>query len=452
MKKVLIANRGEIAVRIIRSCQELGLQTVAVYAKSDFDSLHVKLADESVCVGGNASTESYLNKNNVLSAAIASGCDYLHPGYGFLSENADFASRVEDCAITWVGPRSETIEMMGDKAQARKVAKESGVPIIEGSDGDVQSLEDAIYWASKIGYPIMIKAVSGGGGRGMRICRNEKDLKRAFEQTQLEASTSFGDERLYMERFIDSPRHIEIQVIADNQGNVVSLYERDCSLQRRHQKMVEEGPSAILSDSTRKKLNLAAKKLTKAIKYVNAGTLEFLVDKNENFYFIEMNTRIQVEHPVTELITGVDLIKTQMLVAMGKSLPFKSNQIKIKGHAIECRILAENPKLDFRPSPGKISNLQLPGGYGVRVDTHIYNGYEIPPFFDSMIAKLIVHADSRNEAIRKMQLALKEFAIEGIETNVEYLYVLMHNKEFIDGVYDTSFFERFQFLITGDKS
>ena len=452
MKKVLIANRGEIAVRIIRSCQELGLQTVAVYAKSDFDSLHVKLADESVCVGGNASTESYLNKNNVLSAAIASGCDYLHPGYGFLSENADFASRVEDCAITWVGPRSETIEMMGDKAQARKVAKESGVPIIEGSDGDVQSLEDAIYWASKIGYPIMIKAVSGGGGRGMRICKNEKDLKRAFEQTQLEASTSFGDERLYMERFIDSPRHIEIQVIADNQGNVVSLYERDCSLQRRHQKMVEEGPSAILSDSTRKKLNLAAKKLTKAIKYVNAGTLEFLVDKNENFYFIEMNTRIQVEHPVTELITGVDLIKTQMLVAMGKSLPFKSNQIKIKGHAIECRILAENPKLDFRPSPGKISNLQLPGGYGVRVDTHIYNGYEIPPFFDSMIAKLIVHADSRNEAIRKMQLALKEFAIEGIETNVEYLYVLMHNKEFIDGVYDTSFFERFQFLITGDKS
>ena len=452
MKKVLIANRGEIAVRIIRSCQELGLKTVAVYAKSDFDSLHVKLADESVCVGGNASTESYLNKNNVLSAAIASGCDYLHPGYGFLSENADFASRVEDCAITWVGPKSETIEMMGDKAQARKVAKESGVPIIEGSDGDVQSLEDAIYWASKIGYPIMIKAVSGGGGRGMRICKNEKDLKRAFEQTQLEASTSFGDERLYMERFIDSPRHIEIQVIADNQGNVVSLYERDCSLQRRHQKMVEEGPSAILSDSTRKKLNLAAKKLTKAIKYVNAGTLEFLVDKNENYYFIEMNTRIQVEHPVTELITGVDLIKTQMLVAMGKSLPFKSNQIKIKGHAIECRILAENPKLDFRPSPGKISNLQLPGGYGVRVDTHIYNGYEIPPFFDSMIAKLIVHADSRNEAIRKMQLALKEFAIEGIETNVEYLYVLMHNKEFIDGVYDTSFFERFQFLITGDKS
>ena len=452
MKKVLIANRGEIAVRIIRSCQELGLKTVAVYAKSDFDSLHVKLADESVCVGGNASTESYLNKNNVLSAAIASGCDYLHPGYGFLSENADFASRVEDCAITWVGPKSETIEMMGDKAQARKVAKESGVPIIEGSDGDVQSLKDAIYWASKIGYPIMIKAVSGGGGRGMRICKNEKDLKRAFEQTQLEASTSFGDERLYMERFIDSPRHIEIQVIADNQGNVVSLYERDCSLQRRHQKMVEEGPSAILSDSTRKKLNLAAKKLTKAIKYVNAGTLEFLVDKNENFYFIEMNTRIQVEHPVTELITGVDLIKTQMLVAMGKSLPFKSNQIKIKGHAIECRILAENPKLDFRPSPGKISNLQLPGGYGVRVDTHIYNGYEIPPFFDSMIAKLIVHADSRNEAIRKMQLALKEFAIEGIETNVEYLYVLMHNKEFIDGVYDTSFFERFQFLITGDKS
>jgi len=452
LKKVLVANRGEIAVRIIRTCQELGLETVAIYARSDEEALHVKLADYSVCVGGNSSTESYLNKNNVLSAAIASGCDYVHPGYGFLSENADFASRVEDCAITWVGPSSNTIEMMGDKAKARAVAKAAGVPIIEGSDGDISTLEEALEWGKKIGYPIMIKAVSGGGGRGMRICHNEADLTRAFEQTQLEASTSFGDERLYIERYIESPRHIEIQVIADTHGHVESLFERDCSLQRRHQKMLEEAPSAVLSDNTRRKLNAAAKKLTKSIKYVNAGTLEFLVDAHENFYFIEMNTRIQVEHPVTEMITGIDLIKTQMLVAMGKPLPFKSQQLKVKGHAIECRILAENPKLDFRPSPGTISNMQLPGGYGVRVDTHLYNGYTIPPYFDSMIAKVIVHADTRLEAIKKMQLALKEFAIEGIETNVEYLYVLLHNQDFLKGEYDTSFFERFQYMISGSES
>lgn len=452
MKKVLVANRGEIAVRIIRSCQELGLETVAIYARSDEDALHVKLADHKVCVGGDTSTESYLNKNNVLSAAIASGCDYVHPGYGFLSENADFASRVEDCAITWIGPSSKTIEMMGDKAKARAVAKASGVPIIEGSDSDISTLEEALTWGKKIGYPIMIKAVSGGGGRGMRICHNEEDLKRAFEQTQLEASTSFGDERLYIERYIESPRHIEIQVIADTHGHVESLFERDCSLQRRHQKMLEEAPSAILSDSTRRKLNTAAKKLTKSIGYVNAGTLEFLVDANENFYFIEMNTRIQVEHPVTEMITGIDLIKTQLLVAMGKPLPFKSNQIKVKGHAIECRILAENPKQDFRPSPGKIKNIQLPGGFGVRVDTHLYNGYTVPPYFDSMIAKVIVHAPTRIEAIKKMQLALKEFAIEGIETNVEYLYVLLHNQDFLKGEYDTSFFERFQYMISGSAS
>lgn len=452
MKKVLVANRGEIAVRIIRTCQELGLETVAIYARSDEESLHVKLADYKVCVGGNTSSESYLNKNNVLSAAIATGCDYVHPGYGFLSENADFASRVEDCAITWVGPSSKTIDMMGDKAKARAVAKAAGVPIIEGSDTDIQSLEDAIVWAKKIGYPIMIKAVSGGGGRGMRICHHEADLSRAFEQTQLEASTSFGDERLYLERYIESPRHIEIQVIADNFGHIEALFERDCSLQRRHQKMVEEAPSAVLSDVTRRKLNMAAKKLTKSIGYVNAGTLEFLVDKQENFYFIEMNTRIQVEHPVTEMITGIDLIKTQMLVAMGKPLPFKAPHIKAQGHAIECRILAENPKLDFRPSPGKITNMQLPGGFGVRVDTHLYAGYTIPPYFDSMIAKVIVHANTRIEAIKKMQLALKEFAIEGIDTNIEYLYVLLQNQDFINGIYDTSFFERFQYMLSGSNS
>ena len=450
MSKVLIANRGEIAVRIIRACHELGLKTVAIYARSDKDALHVKLADEAVCVGGNSSKESYLNKNNVLSAAIATGCDYIHPGYGFLSENPDFVSRIEDCAIKFVGPSSKSIALMGDKSMAKTVAKKAGVPVVEGSDGDVINTEDAIKWATKIGYPVIIKAVSGGGGKGMRVCHNDQDLLRAFEQTQLEASMSFGDQRLYIEKFIENPRHIEIQVIADHHGNVASLFERDCSLQRRHQKMVEEAPSKILSDSTRKKMNLAAKKLVKEVKYVNAGTLEFLVDKQENFYFIEMNTRIQVEHPVTEMVTGIDLIKEQLLVAMGNPLSFNEAQLKLDGHAIECRILAENPKLDFRPSPGKITNLQIPGGYNVRVDTHIYNGYVIPPFFDSMIAKLIVKGKTREEAIIKMQQALKEFAIEGIDTNIEFLYVLMHNDMFIKGQYDTSFFDRFQYLLTGE--
>lgn len=450
MSKVLIANRGEIAVRIIRACHELGLKTVAIYARSDVDSLHVKLADEAICVGGNSSKDSYLNKNNVLSAAIATGCDFIHPGYGFLSENADFASRVEDCAIKFIGPSSKSIALMGDKSKARSIAKLAGVPIVEGSEGDVLNVEEAIKWGTKIGYPVIIKAVSGGGGKGMRVCHSDQDLIRAFEQTQLEASMSFGDERLYIEKYIENPRHIEIQVIADQHGRVASLFERDCSLQRRHQKMVEEAPSKILSETTRKKMNLAAKKLVKEVKYVNAGTLEFLVDKQENFYFIEMNTRIQVEHPVTEMVTGIDLIKEQLLVAMGKPLSFNENLVKLDGHAIECRILAENPKLDFRPSPGKITNLQIPGGYNVRVDTHIYNGYVIPPFFDSMIAKVIVKGKTREEAIKKMQQALKEFAIEGIDTNIEFLYVLMHNDMFIKGQYDTSFFERFQYLLTGE--
>lgn len=450
MSKVLIANRGEIAVRIIRACHELGLKTVAIYARSDVDALHVKLADEAICVGGNSSKDSYLNKNNVLSAAIATGCDFIHPGYGFLSENADFASRVEDCAIKFIGPSSKSIALMGDKSKARSIAKLAGVPIVEGSEGDVLNVEEAIKWGTKIGYPVIIKAVSGGGGKGMRVCHSDQDLIRAFEQTQLEASMSFGDERLYIEKYIENPRHIEIQVIADKHGRVASLFERDCSLQRRHQKMVEEAPSKILSDMTRKKMNLAAKKLVKEVKYVNAGTLEFLVDKQENFYFIEMNTRIQVEHPVTEMVTGIDLIKEQLLVAMGKPLSFNENLVKLDGHAIECRILAENPKLDFRPSPGKITNLQIPGGYNVRVDTHIYNGYVIPPFFDSMIAKVIVKGKTREEAIKKMQQALKEFAIEGIDTNIEFLYVLMHNDMFIKGQYDTSFFERFQYLLTGE--
>jgi acetyl-CoA carboxylase, biotin carboxylase subunit len=450
MKKVLIANRGEIAVRIIRACHELGLEAVAVYSTADADAMHVKLADQAICIGGPSSKDSYLNKNNILSAAIATGCDFLHPGYGFLSENAEFASMVEDCAIRFIGPASDSISKMGDKAQARAIAKQNGIPIIEGSEGTIHSLEEAYKWARQIGYPIMLKASAGGGGRGMRVCHSDQDLKQAFEHTQLEASASFGDPSIYMERYIESPRHIEIQILGDTHKNVVSLFERDCSLQRRHQKMVEEGPSNIVSAVLRRKLNQAAIKLAKAINYVGAGTLEFLVDKKGNHFFIEMNTRIQVEHPVTEMITGVDLVKEQIKIAMGDPISFKQLDLKVNGHAIECRILAENPKFDFRPSPGVVKNVSIPGGFGVRVDTHLYAGYVIPPYYDSLIAKLIVWGKTRDEAIIKMQQALREFAIEGIDTNIEYLYVLMHNQDFKQGHYDTSFFNRFRYLLSGE--
>lgn len=450
--KLLIANRGEIAVRIIRAAKELGIETVAVYSKADKDSLHVKLADEAVCIGENLSSDSYLNTNRVLSAAISTGCNAIHPGYGFLSENHEFVEMVESCQIKFVGPSSKAISLIGDKSSARTLAKAHHVPIVEGSDGLVLDTEDGLKIARKIGYPVMIKASSGGGGRGISIVRSDEEFRNAFSRTSLEALSNFGDGSLYVEKFIESPRHIEIQVIGDNEGNYVHLFERDCSMQRRNQKMIEEAPSPVLNELLRRRMGLAALKLAKAIQYVNAGTVEFLVDAKQNFYFIEMNTRIQVEHPITELITGVDIVKEQLRIAYGKSLSIKQRDLKIKGHAIECRINAENPMKNFMPTPGKINNVIFPGGPGVRIDTHIYPGYVVPPFYDSMLAKLVVYAPTRLEAIKKMRVALEQFIIEGIETNIEYQYLIMYNPEFIKGVYDTGFIQRFNLLVEANKN
>ena len=450
--KILIANRGEIAVRVIRAAKELGIETVAIYSTADKDSLHVKIADEAICVGGNQSKESYLNMNHVLSAAISSGCNAIHPGYGFLSENSEFVEMVESCNITFIGPNSKTIAAIGDKSSAREIAKASGIPIVEGSDGILENAQEGIKIAKKIGYPVMIKASSGGGGRGISIVRSDEEFLSAFERTSLEAETSFGDNSLYIEKFIESPRHIEVQILADTHGNVVHLFERDCSMQRRNQKMIEETPSPILNEILRRKIGVAAIKLAKAINYVNAGTIEFLVDPKGNFYFIEMNTRIQVEHPVTEAITGVDLVKEQIRIAYGKEMSFKQRDLKINGHAIECRINAEDAMRGFIPSPGKITNILFPGGIGIRIDTHIYPGYTVPPFYDSMLAKLIVHAPTRREAIKKMRVALEQFVIKGIPTNIEYQYLIMHNADFIKGQYDTGFIARFNAIMEAERS
>jgi len=445
--RLLVANRGEIAVRIIRAAKELGIETVAVYSKADAKSLHVKIADQAVCIGENDSADSYLNMNRVLSAAISTGCNAIHPGYGFLAENAEFVEMVESCQIKFVGPSSQAIAQIGDKSAARTLAKGHNVPTIEGSDGVVETVEEGLKVAKKIGYPVMIKASSGGGGRGISIVRSDTEFKNAFSRTAMEAVANFGDGALYIEKFIESPRHVEIQIIGDEAGNYVHLFERDCSLQRKNQKMIEESPSPVLNELLRRRMGMAALKLAKAINYVNAGTVEFLVDAKLNFYFIEMNTRIQVEHPVTEMITGVDLVKEQIRVAYGNTLSFKQRDLKMNGHAIECRINAEQPLKNFMPSPGEIKNVLFPGGLGVRVDTHIYPGYSIPPFYDSMIAKLIVHAPTRLEAIKKMRVALEQFVVEGIETNIEYQYLIMYNPEFIKGNYDTGFIQRFHKLV-----
>ncbi len=450
-RKVLIANRGEIAVRVIRAAKELGIETVAIYSKADENSLHVKLADEAVCVGNHRSVDSYLNMNRVLSAAIATGCDAIHPGYGFLSENHVFVEMVESCGLTFVGPTSETIKKIGDKATAKAIAKAAHVPVVEGSDGVVDSLDEGLKIAKKIGYPVMIKASSGGGGRGISIVYTPKEFKDAFFRTGMEAKQNFGDDSLYVEKFIESPRHIEIQIMADHLGHVVHLYERDCSLQRRNQKMVEETPSPFINDILRRKMGQTAVRLAKSIDYHNAGTVEFLMDKNQNFYFIEMNTRIQVEHPITEMVTGFDLVKEQLKVAFGAKLSVEQRDIKISGHAIECRINAENPMNNFIPTPGLIKNLMLPGGFGVRIDTHIFPQYEVPPFYDSLLAKLIVYAPTRLEAIKKMRVALEQFVIEGVITNTEYHYLLMHHTDFIKGQYDTGFISRFQKLVEANK-
>lgn len=450
--KLLVANRGEIAVRIIRAAKELGIETVAVYSDADQESLHVKLADEAICIGPAASKDSYLNKNSILSAAIATGCNAIHPGYGFLSENSDFAEMVERCHLHFVGPRSETIAKIGDKASARKIAKQLNVPIVIGSDGIITGLDEGLQIAKSIGYPVMIKASSGGGGRGISIACSEDEFKSAFQRTQMEATASFGDPSLYIEKFIESPRHIEIQIIADQKGNTVHLFERDCSLQRRNQKVLEEAPSPFMSDILRRKMTAAAVKIAKAIGYVNAGTLEFIVDANGQFYFIEMNTRIQVEHPITEMITHVDLVKEQIRVAYGHELSFKQRDLVIYGHSIECRINAEDAMNGFMPSTGTINHLIFPGGLGVRLDTHLVHGYEVTPYYDSMLAKLIVHAPTRLEAIRRMRVALEQFFIEGIHTNIEYHYLIMHNPDFIKGHYDTGFIARFNLLVEASKN
>lgn len=441
--KILIANRGEIAVRIIRACKELGVGSVAVYSKVDQSSLHVKLADEAICVGEAHSAESYLHINNIISAALSTGCNAIHPGYGFLSENEKFVSIVEKCNLNFIGPSSDAISKLGNKALAKQIAKDAGIPVVEGSNGIVETLEDAIVIANRIGYPLLIKAVSGGGGKGISLITNQQDLETLFNRTCQEALANFGDSSVYIEKFIESPRHIEMQILADKYGNAVYLGERDCSIQRRNQKMIEESPSPFVNEKLRKELGEASVRLAKAVKYENAGTVEFIVDKNGKYYFIEMNTRIQVEHPVTEMVTGIDIVKEQLRIAFGNELSFRQEDIKINGYALECRINAEDPNHEFRPSPGLIKNLVLPGGPGVRIDTHIYSSYVVPPYYDSMLAKLIVHAPTRREAIRKMRSSLEQLMIDGIKTNLEMQYVIMYNTDFVRGVYDTGFMKTF---------
>lgn len=441
--KILIANRGEIAVRIIRACKELGIGQVAVYSKADKDSLHVKLADEAICIGEAKSSESYLNKTNIISAAIATGCNAIHPGYGFLAENDEFVEIVEQCNLKFIGPSSEVIKKLGNKVEAKKIAKEAGIPVVEGSNGIVENLEEAKQIAKQITYPILIKARNGGGGKGISIVRSEDDLIKIFELTKQEASVNFGDSGVYIEKYIENPHHIEVQILADSKGNVIHLGERDCSIQRRNQKIIEESPSPYIDQELRTKLGEAAIKLVKSINYQNAGTIEFIVDKDKNFFFIEVNTRIQVEHPVTEMVTGVDIVKEQIRIAFNQELSIKQKELEFSGHAIECRINAEDPQNNFRPSPGLVKNLLLPGGPGVRVDTHLYSNYTVPPYYDSLLGKLVVHANTRKEAIRKMRVALEQFIVDGIKTNGEILYLIMHNAHFVRGIYDTSFLMEF---------
>ena len=440
--KILIANRGEIAVRIIRACRELGIISVAVYSEADKEALHTKLADEAICIGPAKSKDSYLDIKRIISAAIISKANAIHPGFGFLSENPTFAKVCEESNITFIGPSSEMINRMGNKSQARETMKNVGVPIIPGTDGVVLTYEEAKKESINIGYPLIVKASSGGGGKGMRVVNNEEELKKNFEMAQKEAIASFNDEAMYMERYIVNPRHIEFQILADNYGNIVHLGERDCSIQRRHQKIVEEAPSPAIDPNLRKKMGEIAIKAAKAINYINAGTVEFLLGDNKEFYFMEMNTRIQVEHPITEMVTNIDLIKKQIEIAAGKKLEISQETIVIKGHSIECRINAENPELDFRPSPGKINNLIMPGGKGIRIDSAIYGGYTVPPLYDSMLAKLITYGDNREEAIAKMKSALSEFVIEGIDTNLDYHYEIINNKNFLEGNYNTGFLDK----------
>ncbi len=442
-EKILIANRGEIAVRIIRACREMGIRSVAVYSEADRDCLHTLLADEAICIGEAPSNKSYLAMERILSAAIAIGADAIHPGFGFLSENAKFAKHCKECNIKFIGPSSEIMAKMGDKAEARKTMMLNKVPIIKGCEDKLKDVDIALKEAKKIGFPVMIKAALGGGGKGMRVSRSVKDFKEKFINAQNEALKGFSDDSMYVEKYIENPRHIEFQVLADSHGNVIHLGERDCSIQRRHQKVLEESPSIALDERLRKKMGDVAIRAAKAVHYENAGTIEFLLDKNKNFYFMEMNTRIQVEHPVTEMVTGFDLIKEQIRVAMGEKLRISQKDVSIKGHAIECRINAENPEKNFAPSPGKITNIHLPGGNGIRIDSHIYNDYKIPPNYDSMLLKLIVHGSNRDEAISKMRSALGEIVIEGPETNIDFEYDIINHEAYQSGDTDTHFIEKY---------
>lgn len=439
--KVLVANRGEIAVRIIRACRELGIETVAIYSECDKDALHTQLADEAICVGPAKASASYLNMTNILSAAVLSGAQAIHPGFGFLSENAKFARMCNDCGLKFIGPSPEAIEKMGDKAVARETMKAAGVPIVPGSDGPVRTMEKAKAEAERIGFPLLVKAASGGGGRGMRIVQDASELESMVNAAKMEAKAAFGDDTVYMERFVKNPKHIEFQILADQYGHVVHLGERDCSMQRRNQKVIEEAPSPTLDKDIREKMGEAAVKAAKAANYENAGTVEFLLSENGEFFFIEMNTRIQVEHPVTEMITGVDLIKEQLKVASGIQLSFAQSDVKITGHSIECRINAENPYENFRPCPGTIETLIVPGGPGVRVDSAVYQGYTIPPVYDSMIGKLIVHGVDRDDAIRRMKRALGEFLITGIDTNIDFHFDILSHQSYMSGIYNTKTLE-----------
>ena len=439
IRKILIANRGEIAVRIIRACREMGIATVAVYSEADKNALHVKLADQAVCIGPAPSNKSYLNVKAILEACCLTGADSIHPGYGFLSENVAFAKMCSEMGINYIGPSYELIELMGNKSKAKETMKKAGVPVVEGSEGNVESLQGAKEVANKIGYPVIMKAVSGGGGKGIRIANSEEELSRYYDVIRAEAKSAFNDDSIYIEKYIQNPRHIEIQVIADKHGNVAHLGDRDCTVQRKNQKMLEETPSDYIDEKLRQKMEKVSVKAIEKIGYTNAGTIEYLVDKEGNFYFMEMNTRLQVEHPVTEMVTGVDLVKEQINIASGKKISKEVRELNIKGHSIECRINAENPDKNFMPCPGKITGLHIPGGNGIRVDTAIYQDYVIPPNYDSMIAKLIVHGKNREGAINKMKSALGEFVIDGITTNIDFLYKILENPEFIKNDYDTSF-------------
>ncbi len=441
MKKILIANRGEIAVRIIRACKEMNIKTVAVYSEADKNSLHTRLADEAICIGPAPSNKSYLNIKNIIEAANITKSDSIHPGFGFLSENSRFAQICEESKIKFIGPKSEVIDLLGNKSNSKKMMQKAGVPVIPGSDGEVKSVKEAYNICNKIGYPVMLKAAAGGGGKGIRVVNSEDELEVSYNIVKQEAKNAFSSDEIYIEKYIKNPRHVEIQILADEHGNIIHLGERDCTIQRNHQKIIEETPSTAIDDKLRSKMGVAAVKAAKIAGYTSCGTVEFLVDSDKNFYFMEMNTRIQVEHPITEMRTGIDIVKEQIKIAAGEELKLRQKDVKFDGCSIECRINAENPSKNFMPCPGKITDINLPGGNGIRVDTAIYNGYVIPPNYDSMIAKIIVHGTTRNEAISKMKRALEELVIEGVDTNRDFLFEIIRNPNFIRGNFDTSFIE-----------